>query len=287
MASQLDIALYFDVEDYFHPPEMGSDDIIKQLAEALDAEDLRANFLFIAVRARLLKERGRRDVIESLARHEVGVHTLTAEHPCLPEYVAGKSWDEAVATTREYESKAWDMVRDVFGRDPVCLSAHAQYAAPHDFPIAKEFGVPYVYGYPAAPPSFGLSWYAGALNVPYVNPQHFGPKVLSYFEVGDENYSNELYFERALVRLKKRINACLAAGQPYLTIFIAHPYHLRYIEFTDFWQYINGVNIPREQWGIRNGGPRRRTDAQMEVTFHNIRRLFSYLAQHEALNVLT
>lgn len=287
MSAQLDVGLYFDVEDYFHPAEMGSDDIIRQFAEALDAEGLRGNFLFIAVRTQLLKARGRRDVINSLARHAVGLHTLTGEHPCLPEYVAGKEWEAGVAAVREYETKGWEILRQVFGRDPVCLSQHAQYGAPHIFPVAREFGVPHVYGYPAAPPLFGLSWYCGALNIPYVNPAHLGVDLLSYFEVGDENYADEAGFATVLPRLEKRIADCLAVNQPYLTIFVCHPYHLRYVEFSDWWQYINGVNIPHEQWDIKNGGPRRRTEAQMEVAWRNVRRLLNHIRQHEALNVLT
>lgn len=286
MSSQLDVALFFDVEDYFHPPESGSDDIIRLLAEMLDAEALRANFLFIAARARLLKERGRRDIINSLARHAIGVHTLTGEHPCLPEYTAGKDWDTAVAVTREYEARAWEIIRDVFGRAPTCLSQHAQYGAPYVFPVANEFGVPYVYGYPAAPPRFGLSWYANALNVPYVSPLS-GLDALPYFEIGDESYSDSAYFDAALARLQQRISACLTSNQPYLTIFVAHPYHLRYMEFNDYWQYVNGVNIPRELWGVKNGGPRRRTNAQMEVAWRNLRRLFQFIRRHEALNILT
>ena len=285
--NQLDVALYFDVEDYFHPPEMGSDDIIQQFAQALDAEDLRGNFLFIAVRAQLLNARGRRDVVESLAKHEIGLHTLTAEHPCLPEYTAGKDWDTAVALARAHEAKGWEILQEVFGRDPACISHHAQYVAPYTFPVAKEFGVPHVYGYPAAPPLYSLSWYAGALNIPSADPVRLGTEVLSYFEFGDENYSDEAGFERSLRALDRQIAACLANDQPYLTIFICHPYHLRYIEFIDYWQYINGKNIPQEEWGMRNGGPRRRSDAQMEVAWRNVRRLFRYIAQHDALNVLT
>src|SRR5581483_10006106 len=208
--NQLDVALYFDVEDYFHPPEMGSDDIIQQFAQALDAEDLRGNFLFIAVRAQLLNARGRRDVVESLAKHEIGLHTLTAEHPCLPEYTAGKDWDTAVALARAHEAKGWEILQEVFGRDPACISHHAQYVAPYTFPVAKEFGVPHVYGYPAAPPLYSLSWYAGALNIPSADPVRLGTEVLSYFEFGDENYSDEAGFERSLRALDRQIAACLA-----------------------------------------------------------------------------
>ena len=38
MNRTLDVALLFDVEDVFHPPEVGNDDIIKSLADALSAE---------------------------------------------------------------------------------------------------------------------------------------------------------------------------------------------------------------------------------------------------------
>jgi hypothetical protein len=58
MNRTLDVALLFDVEDVFHPPEVGNDDIIMSLADALSAERVLANFLFIGRRAELLGERG-------------------------------------------------------------------------------------------------------------------------------------------------------------------------------------------------------------------------------------
>jgi hypothetical protein len=85
VARTLDVTLLFDVEDIFHPPEVGNDDIIKDLADALSAEGIAANFLFIGRRAELLAARGRRDVIDAVRRHDVGLHTLSGEHPTMPD----------------------------------------------------------------------------------------------------------------------------------------------------------------------------------------------------------
>ena len=86
--SRVDAILLLDCQDDFFAPEVGGDDIIKGFAESLSSRGLVANFLFFASRALILKQRGRSDVIRSLERHEVGLHTPGPEHPCLPEYAA-------------------------------------------------------------------------------------------------------------------------------------------------------------------------------------------------------
>src|SRR5436190_2108016 len=88
----LDVALFLDEEDTFSPPELGNDDTVKELATILSEEGLRATFLFVGERARLLKERRRQDVIDSLESHDIGSHMLTVRHPTGPELVAGRDW---------------------------------------------------------------------------------------------------------------------------------------------------------------------------------------------------
>ncbi len=281
--AKIDVALCFDVEDYYHPPEVGSDTIIKECADALKAEGTRGNFFFIGVRARLLRERGRSDVFEALKSHAVGLHTVTGEHPCLPEYCAGKDWWDGVAAARDHEARGCQMIRDAFGYDPCCLSQHAAYAAPHVFPVAREMGLPYVYGPPAAAPLYNLSWYCGALNVPYA-PMKNHP--VAYFEPGDAVYSHPLVFERAMKRLKAAVEVCLEQRQPYMTVFLCHPYHLRVVEFVDFFMHTSGLNVPPAQWASRPK-PRLRTAAQMELVWANMRTFVRYLARHDAVNIVT
>ena len=149
---RLDTALFLDVEDIFNPPELGNDDSIKQLATILTEEGLRANFMVIGDRALLLKERGRKDVIESLKPHEVGLHTRSARHPEVPEYVAGKSWEEGVAECLKREREGTEIIRDVFGKPCASLSTHNLFAAPHSQRVASILGLPYVYATPQRHP---------------------------------------------------------------------------------------------------------------------------------------
>jgi hypothetical protein len=124
----LDIALFSDVEDIFNPPEFGNDDSIKELATILTEEGLRANFMVIGERALVLRERGRKDVIESLAPHEVRLHTSSAYHPEVPEYVAGKSWEDGVAECLRREREGTEIIRDVFGKP--CVAPWPNIASP-------------------------------------------------------------------------------------------------------------------------------------------------------------
>src|SRR5262245_55633354 len=186
----LDIALFLDVEDIFSPPEVGNDDSIKELATILSEEGLKATFLFIGDRALLLKERARQDVIDSLASHEVGLHTLSARHPTNPEYIAKKTWDEGVAETFKRDREGIEIIRQVFGRPCAALSSHNVYDSPHAHRSAAMLQLPYVYVYPSAPPLYNLSWYAGALSFPFESPTLNGRPIRSYFEGFDDKYPN-------------------------------------------------------------------------------------------------
>ncbi len=282
----LDVALFLDVEDTFSPPEVGNDDSIKELATILTEEGLRATFLFIGDRALLLKNRGRQDVIDGLASHEVGLHTRSARHPTNPEYIARKSWDEAVAETLKHEREGAEIIRQVFGRPCTALSSHNVYDSPHAHRAAAILGLPYVYVYPAAPPLYNLSWYAGALSFPFESPTLDGRPIRSYFEGFDDKYPNTEAFNGELARLDRHIELCLQEGQPFLTLFVYHPQLVRLIDFIDNFWCPNGVNYPQERWGLY-GRPRRRTQEQVRTALTNFRRLARWIRADPRLNPLT
>lgn len=216
-ARRLDTALYLDVEDIFSPPELGNDDSIKELATVLTEEGLRANFLFIADRALVLKKRGRKDVIDSLGPHEVGLHTRSARHPEVPEYVAGKSWEDAVAECLKREREGSEIIRDVFGKPCVSLSTHNIFTAPHQHRVAAIRGMPLVYAIPAAPPRYNLSWYAGALGIPWGSPTLGNKPILAHMEEPDEVYTDDKALDAHLLKVDRHIDSCLADEQPYFT----------------------------------------------------------------------
>jgi hypothetical protein len=283
---RLDVALFLDVEDIFSPPELGNDDSIKQLATVLSEEGLRANFMFIGERALVLKQRKRKDVIDSLGPHEIGLHSRSARHPEIPEYVAGLSWEAGVAECLKREGEGARIIRDVFGKPCVGLSTHYLYTAPHVHRAAAVLGLPYVYAIPAAPPLYSLSWYAGALGMPWASPTLDNKPLLCYGEAIDEDHIDDPGFEARLAQVDRQINSCLAAGQPYLTLYLMHPQRLRLKDFIDIYWSPNGVNYSQEQWGAY-GRPPQRSREEVQKLLANFRRLARWIRKDPRLNVMT
>ncbi len=283
---RLDTALFLDVEDIFSPPELGNDDSIKQLATILTEEGLRANFMVIGDRALVLKERGRNDVIDSLKSHEVGLHTRSARHPEVPEYVAGKSWLEGVAECLKHEREGTEIIRDVFGQPCAALSTHNIFAAPHSQRVAAILGLPYVYATPAAPPLYNLSWYAGALGMPWGSPTLDNKPILCHMEEFDEKYPDDQAFEAHLRKTDRHIDTCLAEGQPYFTFFLIHPQRARLKDFIDIYWSPNGVNYPKERWGSY-GQPPQYSPQEVKKLLANFRRLVRWIRNDPRLNIMT
>lgn len=290
----IDVALSFDVEDIFTPPEVGSDDSIKDLATILTEEGLRGNFFFIGDKAELLRERRRQDVIDSMGPHEVGLHTRSARHPTSPEYVAGKSWQEAVELCVQQEREGAALITEVFGKACTALSGHNVHDTPHSLRAAAIMGLPYMYSSAAAPPLFNLSWYAGALGAPFTT-NHLTSKSLAYFEFDDceyhadaslTPYPYEVTFQHRLGKLDERLDDCIGEGQPYLTLYLMHPQRLRLTEFIDYFWSPNGVNYPKERWG-EWGVPRRQRPEDVETALINFRRLARKLAHDPRVNIIT
>jgi hypothetical protein len=285
-AQRLDTALFLDVEDIFSPPQLGNDESIRELATILTEEGLRANFMVIADRALVLKKRGRKDVIDSLGPHEVGLHTRSARHPEVPEYVAGKSWEDGVAECLKREREGTEIIRDVFGKSCVSLSTHNVFTAPHSHRVAAILGLPFVYAIPAAPPLYNLSWYAGALGLPWGSPTLDNKPILAHMEEFDEKYPDDKPFEAHLRKIDRHLNICMAEGQPYFTFFLIHPQRVRLKDFIDNYWCPNGVNYPEDRWG-KYGRPRQYSPEEVGRLLANFRRLARWIRNDPRLNVMT
>ena len=282
----IDILLTFDTEDVFSPPELGNDDSIKELADIMSAEELPGLFLFIGDRAAQLKERGRTDGIESLKPHEVGLHTRSARHPTSPEYVTGKSWDEGLELSLADETEGVNIISDVFGQPCSALSAHNVFITPQAICCAGILDLPYVYAYPAAPPRYGISWYAGGMGLPATSPTEHNDPFLGFISGFDSSYHDDEAFEERLRGLDHRINRCLEAGQTFLTCIMYHPQRVRLSQFIDTYFSPNGMNLPEEEWG-RFGHPAQYTKAQVEANLRNFQRLCRYIRKDSRLNPIT
>jgi len=280
---RVDAILTFDVEDVFHGPEVDQDGTIVWLADALAEFGLTGTFLFIGDKARWIKEHGRQDVIEALRPHDVGTHTLTGAHPTSPEICAELDWDDGLARLRQREARAADILRDVFGRDPAAISVHNSWWAPQLGQVSAEMGLPLVYGFSAAPPKFSLSQYCGGLTLPFggCHAHHY-----SMFDGFDDRYCDDGAFKHRLAKLEAHVHACVDDEHPFFILLMCHPLKVRCIDWIDEYQYPDGKNIPRDQWG-RRGAPRLRTAAQMRTARKNVKRLCRFIKDCDALNPLS
>jgi peptidoglycan/xylan/chitin deacetylase (PgdA/CDA1 family) len=112
------VVLWFDTEDYILPQ---SDDAAKRVAEILSREGVRATFKVVGEKGRTLERRGRRDVIEALAQHEIGYHSNThSQHPTVAEYESKLDWKEGAEEFTRRERPGFEDLRRIFGKAPTC-----------------------------------------------------------------------------------------------------------------------------------------------------------------------
>jgi len=119
----MQIVFSFDTEDYVDPV---SNDALKALAQSHTRHDMPASFGLVGEKARFLQARGRRDVIEAIAEHEIAYHSdhhfmlpdTHYEDTFTPEYMEKAGWDLAVARLSAEESRGVRDVERICGKRP-------------------------------------------------------------------------------------------------------------------------------------------------------------------------
>ncbi len=278
----MNVLIVIGDQDTYHED---ADEVVSSpiwLADILSDEGVTGLFVIQSRRAEILAEQGRSDVITALRRHEIGLHGRDV-HPVLPEVVEGLGWSEGVEALMAVEGAELELLGRVFEVAPVCLSQHRSFAAPQVFALARRFGIPYLFGYPSAPPTYSLSWYAGALNVPCNSP---APEFLGFFPgVFDDALHDDAAFANLLNRLRKHIDRCHEVGLPLLVVFVCHPERLCYAGPLELWQYGNGLNHGRSAVPAECEAPRSR--AEITRSLVNFRTLVRYLRDAAALEPIT
>src|SRR5216684_399660 len=120
--AEVDVILWFDTEDYLLPAD---DDACKRLADMLTERKIRATFKVVGEKARVLENRGRRDVIHALKNHDIGYHAnFHSVHPTPSEYLADCGWLDGIAEFVRREGGGAADVRRIFG--VVTLACYGQ-----------------------------------------------------------------------------------------------------------------------------------------------------------------
>ena len=112
------VILWFDTEDYVLPQ---SDDAAKRLAEMLTRLGVKATFKVVGEKARVLEQRGRKDVIAALKKHEIGYHSnLHSGQPTPAVYLQNAGWEDGSAEFYRREAQGIRDIERIFGVTPVC-----------------------------------------------------------------------------------------------------------------------------------------------------------------------
>jgi hypothetical protein len=278
----MDVLIVIGDQDTYHEVEH---DVVSSpiwLSEILSDEGLTGLFVLHARRAEILAEQGRNDVIQAIRRHEIGLHGRDV-HPNIPEVAEGRSWHDGVDALLASEGQELRQLGKIFDVEPVCLSEHRNQTAPQIFRVARTLGVPYLFGNPAAPPHHSLSWYAGALNVPFNSPV---PDFLGFFPaVFDDVLHDDEAFQLLFGQLRRHVERCLEVGLPHLTVFVCHPERLCYAGPLELWLYGNGANHGRA--AVSPTAETRRSRVEIERALANFRSLVCYLRDTPGLEPMT
>src|SRR6266542_5022237 len=105
-----------DTEDYETP---ASDDAELLWAQMFARHDIRACFCVVGEEARALRDRGRWDVLDALAQHEIASHAnMHSAHPTPAEYLDELSFREGAARFRTEEAPAVHDLNELLGQQP-------------------------------------------------------------------------------------------------------------------------------------------------------------------------
>ncbi|HLY16978.1 MAG TPA: hypothetical protein VKR61_07120 [Bryobacteraceae bacterium] len=241
------VVLWFDTEDYLEP---SADDAALRIARDLTSLGVRATFKVVGEKARVLEQRGRRDVLQALALQDIGYHSnFHSVQPTPALYLRDLGFLEGAA---EFERREGPGARDlarIFGVRPSCYGQPGSSWAPQTMAALRSMGIP-MYLDEGSHVGVGEQpfWYGGLLHV-----YNMGRFQLRAPLDGGEPLSKACErFDHAAAELAVR-------GGGVISIY----YHPTEFVTTEFWDAVNfarGANPERAGW-VR---PHRRSEAESE-----------------------
>src|SRR6476646_3990437 len=139
-AAPVYVILWFDTEDYIEP---AADDAALRIANDLEAAGVRATFKVVGEKARVLEQRGRKDVIAALSRHAIGYHSnWHSVHPAPAEYLRHLGFLEGAQEFERREAAGLADVKRIFGTQPLCYGQPGSSWGPQSNPALRRLGIP-------------------------------------------------------------------------------------------------------------------------------------------------
>ena len=249
------VTLWFDEEDYILPQD---DDATKRLAEILTRLGIRATFKIVGEKARVLEQRGRKDVLAALQPHEIGYHSNThSQQPTPAVYLQHAGWLEGTNEFLRREGQGAKDVARITGRHPLAYGQPGSSWAPQSYPALREMGI---HLYLDEADQVGIDdqpfYYGGMLNVFKMR------STLARMELkgGPSLEEGKATFTKAADSVRSR-------GGGTVSIYY-HPSEWVHTEFWDGVNFSHGANPPRSEWkkpGLRPASETEQAFADFEA----------------------
>lgn len=264
------VTLWFDTEDYILPQ---SDDAAKRVAEMLTRLGIKATFKVVGEKARVLEQRGRKDVIAALKKHEIGYHSnYHSIHPTPAEYLQNAEWDEGVAEFYRREISGVKDLQRIFGQTPSCYGQPGSSWGPQSYPALKQMGIN-VY--------LDESDHVGIDEQPF----YYGG-MLNIFKMRSNVCRMELFGENNLANGKAKFLAAYeklkATGGGTISIYY-HPCEWVHREFWDGVNFSRGANPPRSEWKL----PKARTKEETDKAFQDFEKYVKFIKAQAGVQYVT
>ncbi len=217
------VFICFDTEDPINPE---ADDALLKLAKLYHRAGLPACFFMIGEKARVLRERGRKDVLDALRGHEIEYHGNYGFEFPEPALVYGNRdpWDQAVQKALVYETPGLCDVAEITGQFPVATCQHQNNHSPATTHAMCQTGVKVWNGGLGADMD-GLGWCLGMFMVPRHARRVSSQGSWSSFQFDPDRPRRRPLAMDPKVELKQfqqRFDAQLEQGHSHI-IIIGHP----------------------------------------------------------------
>ncbi len=264
------VTLWFDTEDYVLPQ---SDDAAKRLAEMLTRLGVNATFKIVGEKARTLEQRGRKDVIAALKKHEIGYHSDNhSRQPTIAVYLQHAGWDDGAAEFYRRESQGARDIERIFGVTPICYGQPGAAWASQTYPALKRMGI-------------GMYLDEGSHVGIDDQPFYYGG-MLNVFKMRSTVARMDLKGGESLAEGKAKFQAARdklrAQGGGTISIYY-HPCEWVHTEFWDGVNFRRGANPPRSEWKL----PVTRPAAETETAFKDFEQYVKFIKDQPGVRFVT
>jgi hypothetical protein len=264
------VSFWFDTEDYILP---AADDAAKRLADIFTEQGVKATFKIVGEKARVMRDRGRDDVIRALSRHDIGYHAeYHSIHPTPAEYEQQLGWDEGVKAFMRREGRGQLDLQKIFGVVPSCYGQAGGSWVPQSYAALRNWGILL---YLDETSHVGLDgkpfWYAGVLNV-----LNLRGSVTRMGLSGQEDFQN------GCQRFDQVYRRILDEGGGLISIYY-HPCEWVHRQFWDGVNFARGANPPREEWKL----PPQKSPEETERAFEYFAKYLEYVRTRPHVELVT